>query len=241
MTRYWHGLGPCGKFSAVTTIYPANTRGEPLRAGVPREWGDYVYLTPVEAVARSFSALAGGHAVAEVDVDGLTLEPDPDFAKLGVRIKGPVQVVSLTVLDQPDMPTAREIAQGLAVDSTWPNGQPLYSSDGYLTVPPGVQDLGYREDDFRWLGKWWPFDFLVPGDDDRITAITNDLHCHTMFPTGHPDTADGRRRVPHTTIDDAWTSDRGYCPPVAELLDMLQIINKWEPERFRSLTHLPWD
>ncbi|WP_147379138.1 hypothetical protein [Mycobacteroides abscessus] len=240
MTRFWHGLGPCGDATAVTVLYPANTRGEALRDGVPREWGDYVYLTPVEAVARAFSALAGGHAVAEVDVDEAVVEPDPDFVTLGVRVKGPVEALSVSVLEQPQMPTAREIAQALAVDAFWPDGQPRYTPDGYFRLPPGFDERGYTEADFRWLGKWWPMDFLVPADDDRIIAITNDLHCYSMYPEGHPE-VQGRRRIPAVAIDDAWTGDRGYCPPLSELFGMLQIIGKWEPERFKSLTHSPWD
>ncbi|SKI12762.1 hypothetical protein [Mycobacteroides abscessus] len=238
--RYWHGLGRCENPASQREIEPAHTLGIPIREGVPHEWGNYVYLTPVSEAARAFTALAGGRAVVEVETGAVTPEPDPDFATLGLRVKGSVNVVSVTVLQEHELPNAREITQTLGVDYTWEDGQPRYTSDGYLQFSQGLRNNGWADTDLRWLGQWWPFDFLIPGNDGRITAITDDLHCYVMFPAEHP-AANGHRRVPQVNLSNAWTSTPGYHPPAKELMRMVQAVTQWNKDARASYFHMPWD
>lgn len=238
--RYWHGLGRCDDLDNLTMIRPAHELGVAIRDGVPHDWGNYVYLTSSEEAAQAFTALANGHTVVEVDTTGLVLEPDPDFGTLGLRVRGPVPVRSVTPINPRELPHARNITKILSPDHTWPGGLPKYTQDGYLQFPQQFLDNGYTNSDFHWLGRWWPIDFLIPGDDARVTALTDDNHMYHMYPENHPD-LQGRRRIPDGTLEGAWTATPGYCPPSADLLMSLQIIIKWDQPRARTLTHKPWE
>lgn len=238
--RYWHGLGRCNQPEEIAQLHCAHALGKPLRAGVPHDWGNYVYVTHDERVALAFSALAMGSTVVEVDTVGHILEPDPDFATLGRRIRGSVKVRAVTVHEQQNLPTAREITEILSADTTFGEDQPRYSPDGYLQIPQGFLEMGYRPEDFRWLGKWWPLDFLIPRPDGKITAITDDLHAYSMYPDNHPE-VQGRRRIPAITLETAWSTKPGYHPPQKELMMMMQIASMWDTETSRKLLHSPWE
>lgn len=240
MTRYWHGLGRCSRPAEITELHCAHVLGKPLREGVPHDWGNYVYITPDERAALAFSALTMGNAVVEVDIDGHTLEADPDFATLGRRIRGTVKALGVTIHKERDLPTAREIARTLAVDYTFDDTRTRYDAEGYLQVPQEFLRRGYSPDDFKWLGPWWPLDFLIPRADGKVIAITEDLHAYSMYPRNHPE-LQGRRRIPALRLEDAWTTKPGYHPPQKELMMMMQVATMWDAGAARKQLHQPWE
>lgn len=237
---YWHGLGPCADPQAVREIHTAEMRGEqPRRIYQPPDSPQYVYASPSKEVAIAFSTLAGGRSICRIDPGPLPAEPDTDFPTLGVRFRGPVKVIATQVLQPETLPTARQIAETLAPDSRWPNGTNWYTPDGYLRTPPALHLMGYSDEDFTWLGPWFPLFFLAVERNGRAAALTDDGHAHIMFPPDHPDTV-GLRRVPTRSIAHTWR-DPGYFPTQEELLMALEVHAKWQPAVFDQLNHMPWD
>jgi hypothetical protein len=198
--QYWHGLGRDEDPMSVREIETAQMRGLPIRPGVPLECREYVYASTSREVAAAFSVLGGGRAVCEVNPGSLAVELDTDFPTLGVRFHGPVKATSVQVIDAAELPSARQVIKTLAVDYLWEEGNRQYSEDGYLRTPPKSRARGYVDEDFRWLGAWYPFHFLYPNDDGTEVAIDENERRYVMFPPDHPGLA-GRRRVPLGSLD----------------------------------------
>ncbi|WP_241474163.1 hypothetical protein [Mycolicibacterium neoaurum] len=214
----------------MQVIETAQMRGLPGRATVGAECREYVYASTSWEVAAAFSVLNGGRAVCEVNPGLLGAEADPDFPTLGVRFHGPVKAASVQVIDTADLPNARQIVQALAADYRWEDCRPQYAEDGYLTVPPTSRERGYVDEDFRWLGRWFPFHFLFPYDDWSEVALDENGQRHVIYPPGHPDLG-GRRRLPYGSLEQAWRRP-GFYP---DSHDHLRASFK------RAPVLMPWD
>lgn len=236
--RYWHGLGACPMPFAVRKIETAATRGLPARPNAPLECREYVYASTSWDVALAFSTLGGGQAVCEVDPGGLAAEVDPDFPNLGVRFRGPVKSVSVEVVSESELPTARQIVEVLSPDYVWPDGSAKYAKDGHLLAPPFARAWGYDDEDFRWLGRWYPIHFLLPSADGITVAINEKCRAHQMYPPDHPD-LDGRRRVPLGSLDDAWRQP-GLYPATADLLEKIRVRLERDDPTLEPIRR-PWD
>lgn len=236
--RYWHGLGACFDPFSVRVIETAAMRDLPIRPGAPLEYREYVYASTSKEVALAFSTLGGGQAVCEVRPGGLVAAPDPDFPNLGVRFRGPVKAVTVEHVPESALPDARQITEALAADYAWPDGTPRYSPDGYLLAPPFARACGYVDEDFRWLGRWYPMHFLIPSADGITVAINENGRSHQMYPPGHPDLG-GRRRVPAGSLEDAWRVP-GLYPNTGDLLMSLRArVERDDPDLETVLR--PWD
>lgn len=218
--RYWHGLGACPEPLAVRRIETAEMRGLPVRPNAPLDCREYVYASTSWEVALAFSTLGGGQAVCEIKPDALAAEVDPDFPTLGVRFHGPVKSLSVEVVTDSALPNARQIIKTLAADYLWTDRTPQYSEDGYLRTPPKSRARGFVDEDFRWLGRWWPFHFLYPNDDGYEMALDETGRPHIMYPPDHP-VLNGRRRVPLGSLENTWTRP-GYYPNERDMLWRLQ-------------------
>lgn len=236
--RYWHGLGPCPTPFGVRRIETAAMRGLPVRPNAAPEYREYVYASTSRDVAMAFSTLGGGQAVCEVDPGGLAAELDPDFPNLGVRFRGPVTTVDVDVVEQSELPSARQIAEELSPDYVWPDGSARYAKDGYLLAPPFARPWGYDDADFRWLGRWYPLHFLLPSADGMIVAINENCRAHQMYPPDHPDLA-GRRRVPMGSLDDAWCRP-GMYPATGDLLEKIRIRLERDDPDLQPI-RVPWE
>lgn len=212
--RYWHGLGACRDPLTVRRVETAEMLGVPVRPNAPLDSREYVYASTSREVALAFSILAGGHAVCEIGPAGLVAETDPDFPTLGVRFHGPVKAVTVELVSDSARPNARQITQTLAPDGLWLDGEPRYFDDGYLRAPPLSRERGYSDEDFRWLGRWWPWHFLIPNDDWTEVAFDDLGRPHAMYPPDHPD-LHHRRRLPRGVLHSAWTRP-GFYPDLAE-------------------------
>lgn len=236
--QYWHGLGACPTPFAVRMIETAGMRGLPTRPNAPLECRDYVYASTSWEVALAFSTLGGGQAVCEISPNGLAAEADPDFPNLGIRFHGPVKALSVELVDESALPNARQIAETLSGDYVWPDGTPRYSPDGYLLAPPFARAWGYNDEDFRWLGRWYPLHFLLPSADGITVAINEKFRAHQMYPPDHPDLA-GRRRVPLGSLDGAWRQP-GVYPATTDLLKKIRVrIERDDPDL--EPIRRPWD
>jgi hypothetical protein len=208
--RYWHGLGLCLNPYNVRRIETAQMRGHGIRDGAPPEAGEYVYASTSREVALAFSILGGGNAVCEIRPNSLIAEVDPDFPTLSVRFRGPVKSVSVEVVEPSALPNARQIVAALAADYRWTDASPQYSKDGYLRAPPLSRSRGFVDEDFGWLGRWWPWQFLYPNDNGWELVLDEDGQPYLMFPPGYPG-LNGRRRVPTGSLEGAWTRP-GFFP-----------------------------
>ncbi|AGB27241.1 hypothetical protein Mycsm_07145 (plasmid) [Mycobacterium sp. JS623] len=208
--RYWHGLGLCLDPYNVRRIETAQMRGHGVRDDASPESAGYVYASTSWEAALAFSVLGRGNAVCEVKPDSLLAEPDPDFPTLGVRFRGPVRAVSVKVVEPEALPNAREIVKALAADYRWTDNTPQYFDDGYLRAPPLSRSRGYADEDFRWLGQWWPWHFLFPNANGTEMVLDEHGQPYLMFPPGYPG-LNGRPRVPTSSLDGAWTRP-GFYP-----------------------------
>ncbi len=208
--RYWHGLGLCLDPYSVQRIETAQMRGHGVRAEAPRESEEYVYASTSREVALAFSVLGGGNAVCEIKPDSLVAEIDPDFPTLSVRFRGPVTAVSVEVVDPQALPNARQIVEALAADYRWMDNTPQYFEGGYLRAPPLSRSRGFVDEDFRWLGRWWPWQFLFPNVDGWELVLDEHGQPYLMFPPGYPG-LNGRPRVPTGSLEGAWTRP-GFFP-----------------------------
>lgn len=223
---------------AVREIQTAAQLGLPPQPNMPPECREYVYATTSRQVALAFSTLGGGQAVCELSPGELAPEIDPDFPNLGVRFRGPVKAVAVEVLNPSELPNARQIVEALSVDYVWPDGSPRYSNDGYLLAPPFARACGYHDEDFRWLGRWYPLHFLIPDARGIIYAIDENCQAHPMYPPDHPE-LDGRRRVPLGSLDAAWRQP-GVYPATTDLLKKIQVrLERHDPD-LKPIQD-PWD
>ncbi|MDO2384308.1 hypothetical protein QRB41_12960 [Mycobacterium avium subsp. hominissuis] len=236
--QYWHGLGRCRDPQAVQVIETAEMLGLPIRPGVPPECREYVYASPSWEVAAAFSVLSGGQAVCEVKPGALQVEADTDFPTLGVRFHGPVKVASVKVLGDAELPCARQVIETLAGDYLWTDSSPQYGRDGYLRTPPMARERGYGDEDFRWLGRWFPFQFLYQQADGTQLVFDEDARTYVMFPPGHPDLKD-RRRVPSGSLEHAWRRP-GVFPHQRDLMRVAR--ERLEAnDSTRWVLPAPWD
>lgn len=217
--RYWHGLGRCRDPLTVRRIETAEMLGLPVRPDAPPDSGEYVYASTTREVALAFSTLSGGQAICEIRPEPLRAQRDPDFPTLGVRFHGPVKAVSVHVVNPTDLPSARQIIKTLGVDYLWSDHTPQYSEDGYLQTPPVSRAHGYQDEDFRWLGPWWPSHFLFPRPTGIEMVLDETGQPHVMYPPDHPD-LNGRRRIPRGTLEHAWNQP-GYYPNHTDMLHRL--------------------
>ena len=208
--RYWHGLGLCLHPFSVRRIETAQMRGHAVRADASPECREYVYASRSREVALAFSVLGGGNAVCEIRPGSLAAEVDPDFPTLGVRFRGPVTAVSVEVVEGAALPNARQIIKALAADYLWSDSTPQYFEDGYLRAPPLSRSRGYVDDDFRWLGRWWPWHFLFPSDNGSEMVLDEQGQPYLMFPPNYPG-LNGRPRIPAGSLESAWTRP-GFYP-----------------------------
>lgn len=236
--RYWHGLGPCPDPLSVRRIDTAEMRGVPVRPGAPPECREYVYASTSWEVALAFSTLSGGGAVCGVEPGRLAAEVDPDFPTLGVRFHGPVKSISVEVVTGSARPDAREIIKTLAPDYLWTDRTPQYAEDGYLRAAPASRACGYVDEDFRWLGKWFPFHFLIPFADGIEIAFGDTGQAHIVFPPNHP-VLNGRRRVPLGSLHEAWTRP-GFYPNEKDMLrSFRERLSRADPTM--PPPRMPWD
>ncbi|ANE83369.1 hypothetical protein A7U43_27995 (plasmid) [Mycobacterium adipatum] len=208
--RYWHGLGPCLDPFSVRWIETAQMRGCAVRADASPECREYVYASGSREVALAFSVLGGGNAVCEISPGSLVAEVDPDFSTLGVRFRGPVRAVSVEVVEEAALPNARQIVKALAADYRWADSTRQYFEDGYLRAPPLSRSRGYVDEDFRWLGRWWPWHFLFPNGNGSEMVLDELGRSYLMFPPDFPG-LNGRPRVPAGSLEHAWTRP-GFYP-----------------------------
>jgi hypothetical protein len=87
---------------------------------------------------------------------------------------------------------------------------PQYFDDGYLRAPPLSRSRGYVDEDFRWLGRWWPPQFLFPNANGSEMVLDENGQPYLMFPPGYPG-LNGRPRVPTGSLESAWTRP-GFYP-----------------------------
>lgn len=210
LQQYWHGLGAWPDPYSVQRIDTAQMRGLPVRPGAPPGSAQYVHASTSWEVALAFSALSGGNAVCEIDPGSLVAEPDPDYPTIGVRFRGPVKVLSVEVVEPAELPSARQITKALAADGLWTDHTPRYSEDGYLRAPTLSRARGYVDEDFRWLGQWWPWQFVVPMGDGTEMVLDERCQGYLMYPPGFRG-LNGRPRVPTGSLDGAWTRP-GFYP-----------------------------
>lgn len=238
--RYWHGLGPCPDPRGVRWIETAQMRGCPVRADASPECREYVYASASREVALAFSVLGGGNAVCEIRPDSLAAEVDPDFSTLGVRFRGPVKVVGVEVVSEAALPNARQIVKTLAADYRWADSTRQYFDDGYLRAPPLSRSRGYVDEDFRWLGRWWPWHFLIPNPDGSEMVLDELGQAYLMFP---PDAVGlrGRPRVPAGSLETAWRQP-GFYPNHVEWLLLHRLrVQAGGAAALAESRRLPWE
>lgn len=236
--QYWHGLGRCPDPLSTTVIETAQMRGLPVRTGVPLECREYVYASNSWKVAAAFSVLSGGRAVCEVRPGALETEVDTDFPTLGVRFHGPVKTASVQLLGDAELMNAREVIETLAVDYLWTDGTPQYTADGYLRTPPKAREHGFGESDFRWLGRWFPYQFLYPQPDGSEAVFDENGRTYMMFPPGHPELK-GRRGVPLGSLEHAWRRP-GFFPHQRDML--ISVGERFERgHQTLGSVVMPWD
>lgn len=208
--RYWHGLGLCLDPSRVTEIQPRHSVTDPLiracqRADPDNDVERYTHASTDRDVALAFSVLSKGTIVCEVDPRPLAPEHDPDFPTLSVRFRGPLKVLSMQPIPQTRLPDARRIVQLLARDRLSAPGQRWHHPNGRINPPPLWRTWGYTEDDFDWLGPWYPDECIwqTPAHG-LVHAVTETGEQFTVWPAARPLPAGAHRIKPVGTLANRW-------------------------------------
>lgn len=234
---YWHGLGLCVDPFAVNDIDPRCKVTDPLvlasrRADPHRDVDQYTYASTDKDVALAFSVLARGAMICEVDPQTLAPALDPDFPTLSVRFRGTLKVLSKQSFKHATLPHARRITELLAVDRLSAPNCRWHHPDGRIQPPPLWRSWGYTEDDFDWLGSWFPDDSIwqIPVHQ-LVHAIAENGDWLTIWPTARPLPPKAARRKPNGTLTDQWKTP-GHVPDMQTLATLSQA---------RQTVLMPWE
>lgn len=144
----------------------------------------------------------------------------------------------MQLLGDAELMNAREVIETLAVDYLWTDGTPQYTADGYLRTPPKAREHGFGESDFRWLGRWFPYQFLYPQPDGSEAVFDENGRTYMMFPPGHPELK-GRRGVPLGSLEHAWRRP-GFFPHQRDML--ISVGERFERgDQTLGSVVMPWD
>lgn len=233
--HYWHGLGRCLDLASVTEIKPRSMLNDPLALVASRDEphgvAEYAHASTDKAVALAFSVLSRGAAVCEVDPGQLVPEHDDDFPSLGVRFHGPLRVLSMKSFARTELPHARQIVELLAPDKLSVLGQRWHHLDGRIQPPPLWRSWGYTEDDFDWLGPWYP-DECVWQDpaNNLVHAVIETGDMFTVWPATRSLPGGATRYKPVGTLTARWKT-AGDVPAVGRLRKLVP----------RATVRSPWE
>lgn len=209
-TSYWHGLGLCLNPAAIRQIDPRCDVVDPLVLACQRTEPDhdvdlYTHASIDREVALAFSVLSKGSIVCEVDPGPLTPEHDPDFPTLGVRFRGPLTLLAMHRPPQNRLPHARRVIELLAADRLNAPNQRWHHPDGRIQPPPLWRAWDYTEDDFDWLGPWFPDTGILHNlQHGLVHAVTESGHQFTVWPAARPLPARAQRIKPTGTLHHLW-------------------------------------